>query len=164
MLTRRSFLKLGAGSAALLAGFGIASQFVGRHPADDRREVLRAMIPALLDGALPADAAPRAQAVEATLREVETAIEGLAPAAQDELRALFLALAAAPSRLLLAGLATTWHEADTATVASVLRGWRAHRLTLLQAAYQALHDLILGTAYADESRWAAIGYPGPPAL
>lgn len=164
MLTRRSFLKLGAGSAALLAGFGIASQFVGRHAVDDRREVLRATIPAMLDGALPAEPGQRARVVEATLREVETAIEGLAPAAQDELQSLFMVLAAAPSRLLLAGLATSWREADTATVAARLQDWRTHRLTLLRSAYQALHDLILGTAYADESRWAAIGYPGPPAL
>jgi len=164
MVTRRSFLKLGVGSAVLLAGFGIASQFVGRHATDDRRAVLRAAIPAVLDGVLPADAAQRAAAIETTLCDVEMAIDGLAPAAQDELRALFLALAAAPSRLLLAGLATPWHEADPDAVAAVLQAWRTHRLTLLQAAYHALHDLILGTAYADESRWAAIGYPGPPAL
>ncbi|HEY0879760.1 MAG TPA: hypothetical protein VGE10_15035 [Zeimonas sp.] len=164
MVTRRHFLKLGAGSAALLAGFGIASQFIGRHAADDRREVLRATIPVMLDGVLPVAEAERASAVETMLCEVETAIAGLAPAAQDELRALFLALAAAPSRLLLAGLGRSWVEADPNEVAAVLRKWRTHRLSVLQAAYQALHDLILGTAYADESRWAAIGYPGPPPL
>lgn len=164
MVTRRHFLTLGIGSAALLAGFGIASQYVGRHGVDDRREVLRATIPVVLDGVLPASGPERTQAVKNTLWEVETAIDGLAPAAQDELRALFLALAAAPSRMLLAGLATTWEEADPASIAAALQGWRTHRLSLLQAAYHALHDLILGTAYADESRWAAIGYPGPPAL
>lgn len=164
MVTRRGFLKLGAGSAALLAGFGIASQFVGRHAADDRREVLRATIPVVLDGALPASSPAREQAIETTLAGVETTIAGLAPASQDELRALFLALAAAPSRLLLAGLARPWAEADAGEIASVLQGWRTHRLTLLQSAYHALHDLIVGTAYADEAPWAAIGYPGPPEL
>ena len=75
-----------------------------------------------------------------------------------------LALAAAPSRLLLAGLSVPWNEAGPDAVAATLQRWRMHRLSLLQLAYHALHDLILGTAYADEARWAAIGYPGPPAL
>ena len=26
----------------------------------------------------------------------------------------------------------------------------------------ALHDLVLGTRYADESAWGLLGYPGPP--
>lgn len=164
MVTRRSFLQLGIGSAALLAGFGLAWQYVGRHRTDDRRQVLRATIPVILDGVLPAADPERAQAVETILCEVETAIEGLSPAAQDELRALFLALAAAPSRLLLAGLAVPWNDADADAVNATLQRWRTHRLSLLQLAYHALHDLILGTAYADEARWAAIGYPGPPAL
>ena len=64
MVTRRSFLQLGIGSAALLAGFGIASQYVGRHGADDRRQVLRATIPVVLDGMLPAAEPERVQAVE----------------------------------------------------------------------------------------------------
>jgi len=164
MVTRRSFLQLGIGSAALLAGFGLAWQYVGRHRTDDRRQVLRATIPVVLDGMLPAAGEERAHAVETILCEVETAIEGLAPATQDELRALFLALAAAPSRLLLAGLSVRWNEAEPDAVAATLQRWRTHRLSLLQLAYHALHDLILGTAYADEARWAAIGYPGPPAL
>lgn len=164
MFTRRSFLRIGAASAALLAGLGIASQYVGRDAADDRRRVLRATIPVVLDGVLPTTGPERAQAVEQTLREVETTIDALAPATRDELHALFVALAAAPSRRLLAGLAMPWEEAHADAVAATLQRWRTHRLSLLQGAYHALHDLILGTAYADEARWAAIGYPGPPAL
>ncbi|MCD6674971.1 MAG: hypothetical protein LT106_19245 [Burkholderiaceae bacterium] len=162
MATRRDFLKLGAGSALLLGAFGIASRYVGRNGLDDRREVLLAMIPAVLDGALPSAPEPRAHAISAALAGVETTIAGLTPATQDELASLFLALAAAPSRLLLAGLAKPWREAGVDEVATVLQGWRTHRLTLLQGAYQALHKLILGAAYADEARWADIGYPGPP--
>lgn len=164
MVSRRNFLKLGIGSAALLAGLGIASQFAGRNPDDDRSEVLRATIPVVLEGALPDDPPARARAIEEALAGVEVTIAGLVPATQRALQTLFFVLAAAPSRRLLAGLAKPWHEADTEEIAAVLQNWRTHRLTLLQGAYHALHDLILGTAYADESRWAAIGYPGPPAL
>ncbi len=164
MATRRDFLKLGAGSAALLAAFGVASRFVGRHAVDDRRDVLRGVIPAVLGGALSIDATERRHGIEAALAGVEAAIAGLPPATQDELGTLFFALAAAPSRLVLAGLATPWSEAQAAEVAAVLQGWRTHRLTLLQSAYHAFHDLILGVAYADETRWTDIGYPGPPRL
>ncbi len=162
MATRRDFLKLGVGSAVLLGAFGVASRFVGRHAVDDRREVLRGVIPAVLDGALPSAPEQRAHAISAALADVEATIAGLPPATQDELAKLFLALAAAPSRLLLAGLAKPWTEASAEEVAEVLQGWRTHRLTLLQSAYHAFHDLILGAAYADETRWADIGYPGPP--
>jgi len=162
MLTRRDFLKLGAGSAALLAAFGIASRFVGRHAIDDRREVLRAVIPAVLDGALPSAPAQRAHGIETSLADAEATIAGLPPATQAELDTLFLALAAGPSRLLLAGLARPWAETDDDEIAAVLQRWRTHRITLLQSAYHAFHDLILGAAYASEARWAEIGYPGPP--
>ncbi|MCO5099550.1 MAG: hypothetical protein M9885_01420 [Burkholderiaceae bacterium] len=164
MPTRRTFLKLGAGSAVLLAGFGIASRFVGRNAIDDRREVLRALIPAVLEGALPTAGAQRSAGIETALAGVEATIAGLPPAMQEELQALFLALAAAPSRLLLAGLAKPWAQTSVVEVAAVLQGWRMHRLTLLQGAYHAVHKLILGAAYADEARWADIGYPGPPRL
>lgn len=36
------------------------------------------------------------------------------------------------------------------------------RFDLLKSGYAALHDLILGTWYAQPESWAAIGYPGPP--
>jgi hypothetical protein len=46
-------------------------------------------------------------------------------------------------------------------VADFLQSWRKHRLAMPQTAYLALHDLVLGSWYADPSSWAAIGYPGP---
>ena len=57
-----------------------------------------------------------------------------------------------------------WPDAPTAEVAAFLEAWRRHRATLLRSGYAALHDLVLGTWYADRDAWAAIGYPGPPSL
>ena len=54
-----------------------------------------------------------------------------------------------------------WSKAKREDVAAFLQSWRVHRLMMLQSAYHALHDLILGGWYADESTWAGIGYPGP---
>lgn len=162
MTSRRGFLKLGLVGGALLGAAGAASWFVGRDPGEDRREVLAAMIPAMLDGALPAQPPARDAAIAATLSEVEIAIAGLPPASQAELAQLFTLAAAAPTRLALTGLTRSWSDATPAQVADVLQRWRTHRLALLQSAYHGLHDLILGTWYAAEAHWQAIGYPGPP--
>lgn len=164
MTSRRSFLKLGLVGGTLLGVAGAASWFVGRDPVDDRREVLAASIAAILDGALPVQPPAREAAITRTLSEVETAIAGLPPASQAELAQLFTLAAAAPSRFVLTGLTRSWSDASPAEVAEVLERWRVHRLALLQSAYQGLHDLILGTWYAAETHWDAIGYPGPPRL
>ncbi len=164
MTSRRTVLKLGVVGGVLLAVGGAASWFVGRNAADQRREVLAAMIPAFLDGALPVEAGQRSAAIGRTLTDVEQAIAGLSPSTRDDLAKLFALATAAPSRLLLTGLAGPWHEAGTPRIDQVLQGWRVHRLALLQSAYQGLHDLILGAWYAHDGHWRAIGYPGPPQL
>ena len=69
--------------------------------------------------------------------------------------------ALAPARRLLAGVSGGWSGADAAQVSAFLQDWRFHRFDMLQSAYHALHDLIIGAWYADPSTWAAIGYPGP---
>ncbi len=164
MVQRRTFLKAGLASGALLVAGGAASWLIGRDARADRREVLGAMIPAVLDGSLPAAAAQRIDAVAQALSGVETAIAALSPAAQDELAQLFALLAIPPTRLALAGLARPWRDATPGEVASVLQAWRTHRLELLRSAYQALHDLVAGSWYADAAQWPAIGYGGPPRL
>lgn len=164
MTSRRTVLKLGAAGGALLAAGGLAAWFAGRDANEDRRDVLVAAIGAILDGALPSDAAQRAAAVDSTLAGVEAAIAGLAPAAREELARLFTLAAAAPTRLLLTGYTHSWREAGVQETAAVLQAWRTHRLALLRSAYQALHDLVAGAWYADERHWAAIDYPGPPSI
>lgn len=164
MVRRRTFLKLGLAGGALLAAGGAASWLAVRDPVANRREVLAGIVPAILDGALPADAAQRAPAIGQATAAVEAAIAALSPAAQDELAQLFALLALAPTRLALAGLAQPWREAGIAEVSAVLQRWRTHRLELLQSAYHALHDLVAGSWYAEPAHWAAIGYDGPPRL
>jgi len=164
MVRRRTFLKLGLAGGALLAAGGAASWLAVRDPVANRREVLAGIVPAILDGALPADAAQRAPAIDQATAAVETAIAALSPAAQDELAQLFALLALAPTRLAFAGLAQPWREAGIAEVSAVLQRWRTHRLELLQSAYHALHDLVAGSWYAEPAHWAAIGYDGPPRL
>jgi hypothetical protein len=157
---RRTLLKAGVAGGALLA-VGAACVLLGRDPAHDRATVLRAIAPVMLDGALPVGPAARAAALERSLRAVEAAIANLAPSAQAELGQLFALLASAPGRRVLAGVPEGWERADPVQVAAFLASWRSHRLTRFKTGYLALHDLVLGSWYADEANWADTGYSGP---
>lgn len=167
-LSRRSFIKAGLiGGAVLAAAGGIyratrTPDQPGRFMPDAKsRAALGAIAAAILKGAVPDSPDSRALAITRT----ETAIATLPLSTQKEIQDLFGLLALAPARRFLAGLPAGWEEAKAEDVASFLQSWRTHRLKMLQSAYHALHDLVLGAWYADESTWAGIGYPGPlPAL
>ena len=165
---RRTFLKVGALAALTLAAGGGIYRYT--HPAGplqrfvldgEAKAALDAIIPAMMAGALPAEAGARALAVAATTERVHQAILGLQLPAQKEVQDLFGLLALAPARRLLTGVAGGWSQASDAQVGSFLQDWRFHRLAMLQTAYHALHDLIIGSWYADPASWSAIGYPGP---
>lgn len=165
--SRRTFLKAGVlGALVLAAGGGI---YRYTHPPLARRFVLDgaartaldAIVPAILAGALPGEPGARAQTTAATVERVHQTILGLPLATQKEVQDLFGLLALAPARRLLAGVKHDWASASTAEVSAFLQDWRVHRLGLLRSAYQALHDLVLGSWYSDPDHWAAIGYPGP---
>jgi hypothetical protein len=165
--TRRSFLKAGLLSAALLAVGG--GWYRVTHPAPPRgfvldgeaRAALGAIVPAILAGALPAAPAERARAIAATTDRVHQAILGLPLYSQQEVQDLFGLLALAPARRLLTGVPSGWATAREADVAAFLQDWRTHRFALLRTAYAALHDLVLGAWYSDPAHWDAIGFPGP---
>lgn len=165
--SRRSFLKAGALASLVLAAGGglyraVHSPSPGAFVLDgEARAALEAIVPALLAGALPLDAAGRNNAIGAAIAGVQAAIGGLPLAAQQEIQDLFGLLALAPARRLLTGISGGWANASEAEVAGFLQSWRLHRFALLRTAYHALHDLALGAWYAQPASWNAIGYPGP---
>jgi hypothetical protein len=163
-LSRRTFLKAGLfGALALAAAGGIYR--VTRSPAglapyildDKAHAALRAIAYALLQNAMPNSR----EMVDAHVVRVQTAIAGLPLVTQKEIQDLFGLLTLGPTRRFLVGIPDDWDKAKHEDVAAFLQNWRTHRLGLLQSAYHALHDLVIGPWYADESNWAAIGYPGP---
>ncbi|WP_229518449.1 hypothetical protein [Massilia sp. PAMC28688] len=161
-------MKVGALAAVTLAaGGGLyrytqASSPLQRFVLDgEARAALDAIVPAMLAGALPVDGAARTTAIVATTGRVHQAILGLPLAAQKEVQDLFGLLALAPARRLLTGVSGGWRAARPDQVGEFLQAWRFHRLDMLQTAYHALHDLIIGAWYADPSTWDSIGYPGP---
>ncbi|HYF57374.1 MAG TPA: hypothetical protein VEA81_00305 [Burkholderiaceae bacterium] len=159
-MERRTVIRAGLAGALLLTAGG-AALLAGRDARRDRATVLAAIVPAVLDGALPVGATARSGATARCLESVGTAISRLAPHAQRDLDRLFALLASAPGRRLLAGVAADWPDATPAEVGAFLQSWRLHRLPALRAAYSALHDLVLGAWYADPSTWSGIGYDGP---
>ena len=166
-MQRRTLLKAGlVGGGALLIAGGALRLLGGDSDAaatgNAARHVLGAVAPVLLAGALPTAAPARTQALAASQERTLAAIAALPPSMRRELGQLFTLLDS-PAGLWLAGL-DHWERADPQVVGNALQSWRVHRFALLQTAYHALHDLVLGPWYADPSTWEAIGYPGPIAL
>ena len=167
-LSRRAFFKVGmvGGLALATAGglyrltrpAGVPHRFVLDSGA---RKVLVAIAPVILAGAMRPDGAGRQADIQAAIERTMAAIGGLPLRTQKEVQDLFALLALAPGRRFLAGVPDDWASARQEDLAAFLQSWRVHRIGMLQTAYQALHDLVAGAWYADESTWAAIGYPGP---
>ena len=175
MTTRRTFLVAGiAGGAALAAAWWLREQRADRPIAaagtplagldPDAQAIMTAIVPALLDGALPADPPARAAAIQETLGAVGLAIDGLPPAARHELAQLFALLGFAPARVALARVNSPWADASPAEVAGFLDRWRDSGWKLQRSAYDALHQLVFAAWYANPRSWPAIGYEGPPVL
>jgi hypothetical protein len=165
-MKRRTLLVVGVGAGTLLALAGGTLALLRPGLQDGRlspagREVFAAVAQAVLDTLLPADAAARAQAIQAHLGRLDDTIAGLPPALQAEIGELATLLASAPGRLALTGLATDWVQASTADVQAMLQRLRTSSLAVRQQVYHALRNLTNGAWFADASTWPAIGYPGP---
>ena len=129
----------------------------------DAQAILAAIIPVILDGALPVGP-DAAGACDEALAGTGEAIAGLPPSARRELDQLFALLAFAPTRCIVAGVWSPWPNASRESVAAFLGHWRDSRFALLRSAYEALHQIVLGAWYGNPRSWGAIGYPGPPSL
>lgn len=158
MTTRREFLKTGVAGALLLNVAGCARPAQG----DGRTVVLKALIPVFLDGALPPGDATRPELITRTVAGVDKAIAGLSLATQKEVGELFDLLSFTPTRMIVAGVWSTWPEASPEAIGKFLESWRNSRFDLLKSGYAALRDLIFSAWYARPDTWTAIGYPGPP--
>ncbi len=168
-MQRRTLLRLGLGTATLLAvvGGGVAWLRPGLsngHLTPAGQSVFRAVARAVLDGSLPADEAARGTALTSHLSRVDDAVAAFPAATQAELSQLLALLAAPPGRLALAGLSTAWEQATVTDIQQALQGMRTSGLDLRQQAYHALRDLTNAAFYADTQAWPLLGYPGPTAV
>ncbi|HRF72022.1 MAG TPA: hypothetical protein PL117_04550 [Accumulibacter sp.] len=159
---RRQFIRTGLAGSVLLSFAGWLNAAGARRLSAAEREMLGAVVNAMLAGVLPSQDPERRRLVALTVDGVATAVAGLSAATQKELGELFGLLVIAPARLVLAGVGKPWREASVDEVSEFLESWRSSRLKLLQTAYGALHDLSFGAWYGRPDSWQAIAYPGPP--
>jgi hypothetical protein len=165
-MQRRALLRVGVGSAVLLAllGGGYALWQPGWRDGQlsgEAREVFRAVGLAVLEGFWPAPGPERDRAVEAWLDRLDATVAGLSPAVRGELSQLLGLLSLGPGRQMLAGLRPAWSAAPVAQVQEALQAMRVSPKPLRQQAYHALRDLSMAAYFGGADGWARIGYPGP---
>lgn len=168
-MQRRTLLKLGVTSAALVAVIGGVAGLV--QPGIERgaltavgREIFRAVGQAVLDKTLPDQPAARQAALTALLSRIDVLINALPPHAQAELSQLLSILGSAPGRRAMVGLGTPWASASVAKLQAALQGMRLSSLAVRQQAYAALHDITAGAYFSEPATWVLLGYPGPLAI
>jgi hypothetical protein len=165
-MQRRSLLKLGLGSAVLLAAAGGTVVFLKpgllkNQLSPGAREVFSAVARAFLAGSLPSDLGANQVAIHGFLDRVDGLVSALPPHAQAELSQLLGLLATTVGRRGLTGLGKDWPDASVGEVQQALQSMRISSLSLRQQAYQALHDIVGGAYFADADTWRILGYPGP---
>jgi hypothetical protein len=159
LTTRRQFLQVGLAGTAVLLTVPLLSR-----PSPDSSALLGALIPVVLDGSIPQEPKARAQAVREVTEAFQRAVAGMSPPVQEEIGQLLGLIAFAPTRILFTGLPSSVEKSAPDEIARFLARWRVSQFDLLRAGYQALTQLIQASWYDNPSAWAAIGYPGPPAL
>lgn len=182
-MNRRELIKCGLAGSWLLGSVSLTAGLTGCTASPHRPEQLTgeasarpwrylteadvtlwsALTPVLLQGQLASDPDARAIEVEGVVRRVDAAISGFSANKQAELRQLFDLLHLGLSRALLAGVWTSWGQADPEDVAAFLERWRNSRIGVFNQGYAALAQLGAVAYYIEPQHWAASGYPGPPA-
>lgn len=169
-LHRRDFLKLSAGSAALLSAGALTATLAGCSrdgtPASGYAflrqadlVLFTALVPAVLESCWPAS--DRAAQTEAILKAIDaTAVRCLAPT-QKALRDLFDLLNTGLTRRLAAGVGKPWAEVTPDEAQAFLARWQSSRLGLFNAGWRALTKFITGSWIGSPQGLAAAGYPGP---
>lgn len=183
-LNRRGFLRLGLASATLLAGASLTANLSGCSPSDtssdtptaneaasgyryrflttDDLTLFRALLPAILGPALPAEQAVQHTAIEGSIQNIDAGIVHFSHANQQQLRQLFDLLNGSFTRLTLARMWPDWDEASTDDVSRFLARWRDSSIGLFNNGYIALIKLTNVAFYGNPDHWDTSHYPGPP--
>lgn len=171
-LARRELLKVGLLGSLFLAGAGAIASLGGcsaASPASGMRQVresdlplLRALIPVLLAGAVPAARMP--EAIERTLEGLDHSLDHLSPAMLELTLQLFDSLTLPVTRGPLSGVWGRWENASTQDVEAFLERWRNSSLGLLKTGHAALLQLVGMAWYGNPESWRHCGYPGPPKI
>lgn len=171
--SRRQFLRVGlfgslalslVSSAALLTGCSSPPAARGfRLLRETDLKVLRALLPVVLAGALPADKTA-ASAVEETLHTLDNFLFTTSPGIHKQLAQLFDLLSMPATRYTVVGLRQDWGVASAADIQAFLQRWSHSRVQMLRAGHVGLTQMITMSWYLQPRSWAAIGYVAPRAV
>jgi hypothetical protein len=166
-MQRRTLLKLGLGSAAVLAvaGGAIALLQPGLQQGTltpRSRLILSRVADSIVADAWPDEATlPRAVAMNALLLRIDMQIAGTPDQVQAELSQLLTIMDSLAGRRALVGIGSTWETVEAAELTAALQSMRLSRISLRQQAYQGLHDLVYAAYFSGKETWQVLGYPGP---
>lgn len=170
--SRRSFLKLGAVSAASLCMLSLSASLTGcsSDPASSGFLVLRrddivclsAILPILYRGAVAAE--QMNSNLQGTLRAIDNSLASFSPEMRKLTLQLFDVLNNPLTRGPLTGVWGAWPKASAAAIQQFLTRWENSRLDLLKMGHNALLQLAMLAHYGQPSAWQHCGYPGPPLL
>lgn len=171
-LSRRNLLKVGLFGSAFLATAGVAASLSGcsaSAPAggfavlrQSDMPFLRALVPVMLEGAVPAG--QMASAVEGTLQSLDYALHRLSPEMLKLTLQLFDVLALPITRGPLTGIWGGWDKAGAQDIRAFLSHWEHSAIGLLKMGHASLLQLVMMAWYGRPESWAHCGYPGPPAV
>ena len=170
MWSRRRFIFVGvagaiAASAAVLLPRLNKSDAAptGSALVQEHTDMLRVVAAAVLGPALPVDAASREAELTRVVLAAGVLIDNFQASTRREVGDRFGLLAFKPARMIL-GFGGNWEMSEAPAVAQSLLALRDSSIGLKQQAYFALHDMVLGSFYAEPKTWMSTGYPGPPKL
>lgn len=169
-LSRRGVLKVGLLGGAFLATAGVTATLSGCSASapsngfavlrDSDMPFLRALIPVMLAGAVPAER--MADAVNGTLQSLDHGLNRLSPEMLKLTVQLFDVLALPITRGPLTGIWGSWDNASAADVKHFLERWQNSSISLLKMGYSSLLQLVMMAWYGRPESWGHCGYPGPP--
>lgn len=171
-LSRRRLLKVGLLGSAFLGGAGLTATLSGCSASVPQAgfavirasdlAFLNALIPVMLDGAVPAAKMP--EAVAGTLESLDYSLQHLSPELRGLTVQLFDVLALPLTRGPLTGVWGSWDKASPAAVCAFLERWQNSSIGLLQMGHASLLQLVMMSWYGRPESWAHCGYPGPPTV
>jgi hypothetical protein len=174
--SRRSFLKLGVAGTLALGTVGFTAGLAGCHRREEAAaqgykflrdadlKLFRALIPAITDGTLPAEASAREARTREILMRIDAGCWHLGAPAQKEVRKLFDLLNFGLTRRLAAGVSSPWDQVSAADAVVFLDRWRNSSIGLFNAGYRVLIKLVAVSNYSIPAVWPSAGYPGPLAV
>ncbi len=176
---RRSFLKLGVVGSSVLAGAGVLGsvQGCGNHTIENPTQInaqtlgylrekdaiiLSAVAPAVLQGNFPTEPELRQQKLDQLLIDIDQFLQNTTRHTQRKVHELFDLLYLSPFRMLVAGIWSSWQNADEAEVLAFLESWQDSRFNTLRQGYVLLTQLPTLMYYDQPDNWTDDIYPGPP--